>query len=240
MSFLKKHWRFTVPAGAVLCVLLLGVVVLYSTSEPPEPKTVYAMPERSADPPSLNNGGVTSMSINTEPRPKTIGVTELPTNAVVAEAESLESCCPEEELLPESASTDDGMGNLHIHAPTPEAMEDARTHIEFVRSLLEHDKEAQALTDEWLSLDDQEEQADKIVHNGETIAIFDEISVDESGHLNTGRLTRDEAIKYVKQAQAKYDEIARQKEAAWRKIQEWELYKPIEPTYTSTEYTADH
>lgn len=46
MSFLKKHWRFTVPAAVVLCVLLLGVVLLYSTSEPHEPKTVYVMPER--------------------------------------------------------------------------------------------------------------------------------------------------------------------------------------------------
>ena len=30
MSFLKKHWRFTVPAVAMLCVLLLGMVLLYS------------------------------------------------------------------------------------------------------------------------------------------------------------------------------------------------------------------
>lgn len=47
MSFLKEHWRFTVPPVVVLCALL-GVVVLYSPSEPPEPKTVYVMPERSS------------------------------------------------------------------------------------------------------------------------------------------------------------------------------------------------
>ena len=45
MSFVKKHWRFTVPAVVALCVLLLGVFLLYGTSEPPELTRVYAMPE---------------------------------------------------------------------------------------------------------------------------------------------------------------------------------------------------
>ena len=59
MSFLKKHWRFTVPAVIVLCVLLLGVFTLYTNNKPPEPKTVYGMPERSPDnPPSINTGGI--------------------------------------------------------------------------------------------------------------------------------------------------------------------------------------
>ena len=59
MSFLKKHWRFTVPAAVVLCVLLLCVFTLYTTSETSEPKTVYGMPERSPDNPlSINTGGI--------------------------------------------------------------------------------------------------------------------------------------------------------------------------------------
>ena len=53
MSFLKKHWRFTVPAVIVLCVLLLGVFTLYTNNKPPEPKTVYGMPERSPDNPPV-------------------------------------------------------------------------------------------------------------------------------------------------------------------------------------------
>ena len=41
MSFLKKHWRFTVPPVVVLCVLLLAVVALHSTSEPSEPNNQW-------------------------------------------------------------------------------------------------------------------------------------------------------------------------------------------------------
>ncbi len=54
MSFLKKHWRLTVLAVVVLCALLV-VVVLYSTSETPEPKRVYTMPERTPHNPSASN-----------------------------------------------------------------------------------------------------------------------------------------------------------------------------------------
>lgn len=55
MSFLKKHWRFTVPAVVVLSVLLLGVVVLYGTHKPPEPIVVYGLPDRTADQPERIN-----------------------------------------------------------------------------------------------------------------------------------------------------------------------------------------
>ena len=63
MSFLKKHWRFTVPAVVVLCVLLLGVVALYSTSEPPEPKRVYVMPESNVSQPRPPLGSTKMASI---------------------------------------------------------------------------------------------------------------------------------------------------------------------------------
>ena len=147
---------------------------------------------------------------------------------------------PRKNSFPEPASADDATGNFHIHSPTPEAIEDARKHREFIRSLLAYGEEAQALVNEWLSFNDEEEQADKIVHNGELIVLFDEIGVDESGHIYTGRLTADEAVKYVKQVQARYDDIARRKEAAWQRLQEWEQFRPIEPTYTSKEYATDH
>ena len=66
MSFLKQHWRFIVPMAVVLCVLILGVVALYSTNEPPEPKTVYVMPERgSPDISPAFNAGVMSTSTMT-------------------------------------------------------------------------------------------------------------------------------------------------------------------------------
>ncbi len=81
MSFLKKHWRFTVPAVVVLCVLLLGVVALYSTSEPPEPKTVYVMPDSSSDnPPALNTGGAL-LSSSTAPDAELV---TLPTHRATA------------------------------------------------------------------------------------------------------------------------------------------------------------
>ena len=64
MSFLKKHWRFTLPAVVVLCMLIIGVTVLYINSTPPESKTVYVMPERSPDnPPVLNAGGLPATQI---------------------------------------------------------------------------------------------------------------------------------------------------------------------------------
>ena len=94
MSFLKKHWRFTVPAIVVLCVLLLGVVALYSTSEPLEPKTVYVTPERSANPPPLNTGWEARVAPERSVEPS--GAVGSPTDELVSDTESLESCCPEE------------------------------------------------------------------------------------------------------------------------------------------------
>jgi len=57
MSFLTKHWRFTAPAAAVLCALLLGALLLPSASTPPQPEIAYVMPERHADDPSPDNTG---------------------------------------------------------------------------------------------------------------------------------------------------------------------------------------
>lgn len=95
MSFLKKHWRFTVPAVVVLCVLLLGVVALYSTGEAPEPTTVYVMPERNPDnPPAVNTGGL--------PPPPAAG----PINDADA-VESIEFCCDEELALIDDYASDE-------------------------------------------------------------------------------------------------------------------------------------
>ena len=112
MSFLKKHWRFTVPVVVVLCVLLLGAVALYRASEPPEPKTIYAVPERSApnNSPVLNTGGVAT--VETVPSANTRGETESQETELASDSENLESCCPEEELFPEPASTHDAAGQL--------------------------------------------------------------------------------------------------------------------------------
>lgn len=117
MSFLKKHWRVTVPAVVVLSLLLLGVFTLYTTSEPPQPETVYAMPERSADnPPPLNTGGV-SIPSSTTPAAQlvsnpphgdaaheglqTASVERTAPIAAVQEStghnsEAIETCCPDD------------------------------------------------------------------------------------------------------------------------------------------------
>ena len=172
MSFLKNHWQFTVAAVVVLCVLLLGAVALYRASEPSEPKTIYGVPERSApnNSPALNTGGI--VTVETVPNANTRGETEPQETELASDSANLESCCPDEELFPKPASAHDATGNFHIHSPTPEAIEDARKHREFIRSLLAHGEEAQALVNEWLSFNDEEEQADKIVHNGELIVLF--------------------------------------------------------------------
>ena len=107
MFFLKKHWRFTVPAVVVLCVILLGVVALYSTGEPSDPKTVYAMPERNSDNPlAVNTGGIpiqTSSDVNslTTSNAETTSVDESTTisEALGSDADAFETCCPEENAL---------------------------------------------------------------------------------------------------------------------------------------------
>ena len=101
MSFLKTHWRFTVPAVIVLCAVLAGVFTLYSTSEPPEPETVYAMPERSPDnPPALNTGGVLLTASNTDVDTPVgtiaTATSETLESELVSDAESVEACCPED------------------------------------------------------------------------------------------------------------------------------------------------
>ena len=128
MFFLKKHWRFTVPAVVVLCVLLLGGIALYSTSEPPEPKTVYVMPERSStdNSPTVNSGGIATSSLLVQSA-ETTAPAESPTQEFVSDAESLESCCPEEELIPASTS-----GDNIVHV-SPEVIANAQLHREWMR-----------------------------------------------------------------------------------------------------------
>jgi len=127
MFFLKKHWRFTVPAVVVLCVLLLGGIALYSTSEPPEPKTVYVMPERSStdNSPTVNSGGIATSSLVQSA--ETTAPAESPTQEFVSDTESLESCCPEEEFIPASTS-----GDNIVHV-SPEVIANAQLHREWMR-----------------------------------------------------------------------------------------------------------
>lgn len=106
MSFLKKHWRFTVPAVVVLSTLLIGVVVLYSTSESPEPKTVYTMPEPNpARAEMLKHASLSPQKANVHRKTDTISyLPEKPgqsTTLSEATAELLpdEECCPEESLI---------------------------------------------------------------------------------------------------------------------------------------------
>ncbi len=110
MSFLKKRWRFAAPTVVVLCVLILGVVVLYSPSEPPEPKRVYVMPERSStdNPVSLNTGGVL-LSASTPPAAQLASDYEASQTAPIGPIaagqepmeqppEDVETCCPDDAI----------------------------------------------------------------------------------------------------------------------------------------------
>ena len=49
MFNLKKHWRFTLPITAVVLCITVGTLMLYGTDKPQEPRSGYAVPERSAD-----------------------------------------------------------------------------------------------------------------------------------------------------------------------------------------------
>ena len=130
MSFLKKHWRFTVLAVFVLCVLLLGVVVLYRTGGTPEPKTVYVMPERSEAPPSLNTDEGEGL-IRSVPTIET----DTSNNAVSIEnpsdVETVESCCPDESADASQFFVDDSdteQSSSNMVRPSPEMIADAHSH----------------------------------------------------------------------------------------------------------------
>ena len=100
MSFLKKHWRFTVPTVIVVCVMLLGVVVLYSTSQTPEePARVYAMPERPiAVAPEITAAHPVYQSETVQPTTDLPETAPTNTDNLVAQEAPLSeaSCCPEE------------------------------------------------------------------------------------------------------------------------------------------------
>ena len=106
MLFLKKHWRWTVPATLVVLCLVLGsvLVVRSNTSTPTEPERIYATPERTGDI-RVNIGGIRSSTIPTtrsEIQPKASKSTpvETPTNADSAEdLEPLDECCDDEVVL---------------------------------------------------------------------------------------------------------------------------------------------
>lgn len=105
MSFLKKHWRFTVPAVIVLCVVMIGVVALYGISKPLEPKTVYTMPEPNpARAEILKHASPSTQKANVHRKTDTIRyVSEKPEQSTAlseATAELLpdEECCPEESI----------------------------------------------------------------------------------------------------------------------------------------------
>ena len=219
MSFLKKHWRFTVPVVVVLCVLLLGAVALYRASEPPEPKTIYGVPERSApnNSPSLKPGGITT--VETVPSANTRGETESRETELASDSENLESRCPEEELLSEPASADDATGNFHIHSPTPEAIEDARKHREWSKKFVAYMKKESELEREAERLYEQWKQVGKIHRNGKVIDLF----------LNSDELSK-LSVDGLKQLQTQLRETSRRYEVARRKLKEWQRKKPVEPT----------
>ncbi|MDE0299507.1 MAG: hypothetical protein OXN17_12815 [Candidatus Poribacteria bacterium] len=142
MSFFKQHWQFTVPAIVVVCALLLGVLALYSTSQPKKPKTVYVMPERSADDPPTPNAG--SVSLSPTPQPTTSvqpGVSSTPNDTPESFSttdEDLNVCCPEEAndssafygIAPDSTQSHSNMMTL-----SPEMIADAEDYRRYWDSL---------------------------------------------------------------------------------------------------------
>ncbi len=78
MSFLKTHWRFTLPITVVVLCLIVGTLTLYGTDKPQEPKTEGAE----------------------------IAPVETPPSADTADdLESAEECCDDEELLDTSTKS---------------------------------------------------------------------------------------------------------------------------------------
>ena len=128
MSFLKKHWQFTVPVAVVLCVLLVGAIVLHSTSETPEPNRVYVMPERRSDnPPPVNTDGIPSQPLmaskeNVGPKEHrmetTTPVTTLTSTPSIGE--DVESCCPDESVVFDQSVSDDSISTM-IYVPNEDA-----------------------------------------------------------------------------------------------------------------------
>ena len=137
MSFLKKHWQFTVPAMVVLCVILLGVVVLYSTSEPPERRRFYAMPERSPDnSPPINTGGVSLSPVPVSSAGVATTVSTTPTaktETLAPKDEGLETCCPEEAAQFAQLSPGDS-DSIVVHVPDA----DSNRHAEYYDAWLAH------------------------------------------------------------------------------------------------------
>ena len=82
------------PPVVVLCALL-GVVVLYTSSGSPEPKTVYVMPERSEDPPLTNTA---AMPLTSVPIAQTPGETDKPAAELADNVDAYDECCPEESV----------------------------------------------------------------------------------------------------------------------------------------------
>ena len=54
MSFLKTHWRFTLPITVVVLCLIVGTLTLYGTDKPQEPKTEGAEIAPVETPPSAD------------------------------------------------------------------------------------------------------------------------------------------------------------------------------------------
>lgn len=214
MSFLKRNWRLTVPAFVALCALLIGVIVLYSTGEPPEPKTVYVMPERTADnPPPINTGGIV-------PSTELIGTTESPTTEVASAAENLETCCPEEETtLQDSPSAQNANLARTLRDPSPEAlaeMADEAKRVEFVKRRAEwreadngYEKIELELRQNWMQLIDEQRELTSVIDTGE----LDTLTVPE-----------------IKELRAQHKENRRKIKSAWKELEEWRRNRPAEPT----------
>lgn len=139
MCFLKKHWRFTILVAVVLCVLLLGVVALYSTSETPEPKRVYVMPERSPDSSPIDNGVLHAVS--TVPAAGS-GPTATSNTETIA-AESLESCCPDEASATTPQVVTDGTDSTPNVVPQS-VIEEAKRYREWRAAAERYNKQADA------------------------------------------------------------------------------------------------
>ena len=78
MSFLKTHWRFTLPITVVVLCLIVGTLTLYGTDKPQEPKTEVSE----------------IAPVETSPAADTAD-----------DLESAEECCDDEELLDTSTKS---------------------------------------------------------------------------------------------------------------------------------------
>ena len=162
MSFLKQNWFYIPAAIALACVVLLGILKLYSTINPIEPNTVSLSPQPSTEEPQhFTDGPATTTSVSTRDSQSTESTPqETPEEHVGNDTESHQA-----EAHSDDETTDETTPVARItHGPHKGmTVEEYREHAELMnrkkelsRRLIEYSKKEIALADALLKSADDE------------------------------------------------------------------------------------